>query len=222
MIENPIITGFNPDPSICGVGDDYYTATLTFEWFPGVQIHHSRDLANWRLVGRAHGRRARLEMRGCRNSAGIRAPCLTHAGGKFWLLCTNVHHHGSAIVVDTPSYLVSVDRIEGPWTDPVFLNASGFDPSLFHDDDGRKYMVQLQMGETCLCFQPSNYKQAAGLIACYDRFHYHYFRITSWKPRYLAAGCPRTAIPPALSGGLPGSVGSIRVGGLRLFRLSTA
>jgi xylan 1,4-beta-xylosidase len=50
---NPILTGFNPDPSICRVGDDYYIATSTFEWFPGVQIHHSRDLANWRLLGRA-------------------------------------------------------------------------------------------------------------------------------------------------------------------------
>ncbi|MBU2886702.1 family 43 glycosylhydrolase [Gilvimarinus agarilyticus] len=50
MIINPIIKGFNPDPSICRVDDDYYIATSTFEWFPGVQIHHSRDLANWTLV----------------------------------------------------------------------------------------------------------------------------------------------------------------------------
>ena len=52
MIINPILPGFNPDPSICRVGDDYYIATSTFEWFPGVQIHHSRDLANWELVAR--------------------------------------------------------------------------------------------------------------------------------------------------------------------------
>jgi hypothetical protein len=39
MISNPILRGFNPDPSILRVGDDYYIATSTFEWFPGVQIH---------------------------------------------------------------------------------------------------------------------------------------------------------------------------------------
>jgi xylan 1,4-beta-xylosidase len=147
MIHNPILTGFNPDPSICRVGDDYYIATSTFEWFPGVQIHHSRDLANWHLLGRPLDRVSQLDMRGCQNSAGIWAPCLTHADGKFWLLYTNVHHHGPGIVMDTPNYLVTAERIEGPWSEPVFLNASGFDPSLFHDDDGRKYVVQMQMGE---------------------------------------------------------------------------
>ena len=49
-IVNPILPGFNPDPSICRVGEDYYIATSTFEWYPGVQIHHSRDLTSWRLV----------------------------------------------------------------------------------------------------------------------------------------------------------------------------
>ena len=146
-IQNPILTGFNPDPSICRVGDDYYIATSTFEWFPGVQIHHSRDLVNWRLLGRALDRVSQLDMRGCQNSGGIWAPCLTHADGKFWLLYTNVHHHMAGIVMDTPNYLVTADRIEGPWSEPVFLNASGFDPSLFHEDDGRKYIVQMQMGE---------------------------------------------------------------------------
>jgi beta-xylosidase len=50
-IRNPILPGFNPDPSICHVGDDYYIATSTFEWVPGVQIHHSRDLVNWGSSG---------------------------------------------------------------------------------------------------------------------------------------------------------------------------
>ena len=146
-IHNPVLTGFNPDPSICRVGDDYYIATSTFEWFPGVQIHHSRDLAHWRLLGRALDRVSQLDLRGCQNSGGIWAPCLTHADGKFWLLYTNVHHHMSGVVMDTPNYLVTAERIEGPWSEPVFLNASGFDPSLFHDADGRKYVVQMQMGE---------------------------------------------------------------------------
>jgi hypothetical protein len=66
-IRNPILPGFNPDPSIVRVGDDYYIATSTFEWFPGVQIHHSRDLVHWRLLTRPLNRASQLnvpELRG--------------------------------------------------------------------------------------------------------------------------------------------------------------
>ena len=141
-VTNPILPGFNPDPSICRVGADYYIATSTFEWYPGVQIHHSTDLANWRLITRPLDRATQLDMRGEPDSAGIWAPCLTHADGLFWLVYTDMkRHHGS--FKDGRNYLVTAPAITGPWSDPVFLNASGFDPSLFHDDDGRKYIVQM-------------------------------------------------------------------------------
>ncbi|MFM1904197.1 MAG: hypothetical protein RLZZ440_2097, partial [Planctomycetota bacterium] len=64
MIRNPILPGFNPDPCICRAGDDYYIATSTFEWFPGVQIHHSRDLVHWRLLTHALREPRLLDMRG--------------------------------------------------------------------------------------------------------------------------------------------------------------
>lgn len=148
MIQNPVLTGFHPDPSICRVGEDYYLATSTFEWWPGVRLHHSRDLGNWRHLAYALDRVSQLDMRGCQNSGGIWAPCLTHSDGQFWLLYTNVRHHGAGIVHDTPNYLVTAEHPEGPWSEPIYLNSSGFDPSLFHDDDdGRKYIVQMQTGE---------------------------------------------------------------------------
>jgi hypothetical protein len=78
MIRNPILPGFNPDPSICRAGEDYYIATSTFEWYPGVQIHHSRDLVNWTLVSRPLDRGTLLDMRGNPDSCGIWAPCLSH------------------------------------------------------------------------------------------------------------------------------------------------
>jgi xylan 1,4-beta-xylosidase len=79
-IRNPILRGFDPDPSICRVGEDYYIAMSTFEWRPGVQIHHSRDLVNWRLVRRPLDRAAQLDMRGNPDSCGVWAPCLSHSG----------------------------------------------------------------------------------------------------------------------------------------------
>lgn len=141
-IQNPILPGFNPDPSICRVGDDYYIATSTFEWFPGVQIHHSRDLVNWRLVTRPLTRASQLDMRGNPDSCGIWAPCLTYADGQFWLIYTDVKRK-DGLFKDTPNYLVTAPSIEGPWSDPVYMNASGFDPSLFHDEDGRKWFVNM-------------------------------------------------------------------------------
>src|SRR2546425_3718977 len=89
-IRNPILPGFNPDPSIVRVGDDYYIATSTFEWFPGVQIHHSRDLVHWRLFTRPLNRARPLNMLGDPGFCGIWAPRLTHADGLFLLIFTDV------------------------------------------------------------------------------------------------------------------------------------
>jgi xylan 1,4-beta-xylosidase len=150
-IRNPILPGFNPDPSIVRVGDDYYVATSTFEWFPGVQIHHSRDLVNWRLLTRPLRRASQLNMLGEADSCGVWAPCLTHAEGRFWLIYTDVKRFGrssmagasGASLRDFHNYLVTSPTIDGDWSDPVYLNSSGFDPSLFHDDDGRKYLLNM-------------------------------------------------------------------------------
>ncbi|KAI1101259.1 glycoside hydrolase family 43 protein [Jackrogersella minutella] len=142
LIRNPILPGFNPDPSILRVGGDYYIATSTFEWYPGVQIHHSRDLANWELVMRPLNRKSQLDMRGDPDSCGVWAPCLTHDGDKFWLVYTDVKRKDGSLK-DTHNYIINAPSIEGPWSDPVYANSSGFDPSLFHDDDGKKWFVNM-------------------------------------------------------------------------------
>jgi len=143
MITNPILPGFNPDPSFCRVGEDYYVATSTFEWYPGVQIHHSRDLVNWQLVSRPLNRAALLDMRGNPDSGGIWAPCLSHADGRFWLVYTDMKRLDGAFK-DSHNYITCCETIDGDWSDPWYINSSGFDPSLFHDDDGRKWFVNQQ------------------------------------------------------------------------------
>jgi xylan 1,4-beta-xylosidase len=150
-IRNPILPGFNPDPSIVRVGDDYYIATSTFEWFPGVQIHHSRDLVHWRLLTRPLRRASQLNLLGDPDSCGVWAPCLSYSDGLFWLIYTDVKRYGrttvggagGASLRDFHNYLVTSPRIDGDWSDPVYLNSSGFDPSLFHDEDGRKYLMNM-------------------------------------------------------------------------------
>ena len=141
-IVNPILPGFNADPSICRVGADYYIATSTFEWYPGVQVHHSTDLVNWTLVTRPLNRAAQLDMRGNPDSCGVWAPCLSHADGLFWLVYTDVKRLDGNFK-DAHNYIVTAPSIEGPWSDPAYVNSSGFDPSLFHDGDGRKWFVNM-------------------------------------------------------------------------------
>lgn len=148
---NPILRGFNPDPSIVRVGEDYYIATSTFEWYPGVQIHHSRDLVNWTLVARPLNRAAQLDMRGNPDGCGVWAPDLSYHDGRFHLIFTDVKRYGrttvdgakGASLRDFHNYWVSCDRIDGEWSDAVHLNSSGFDPALFHDDDGRSWLLNM-------------------------------------------------------------------------------
>lgn len=142
LIQNPVLTGFNADPSICRHGDDFYIACSTFDWFPGVQIAHSRDLVNWRVVSRPLSHLSQLDLRGNQNSGGVWAPCLSWADGHFTLIYTDVKRWTGPFK-DTHNYLVTCDTIDGNWSDPVYLNSSGFDPSLFHDTDGRKWLVNM-------------------------------------------------------------------------------
>lgn len=141
-IDNPILKGFNPDPSICRVGDDYFIATSTFEWFPGVQIHHSKDLKNWKLIARPLNRKSQLNMRGVPDSCGVWAPCLSYSKGIFYLVYTNVKSF-DGVWKDTPNYLVTTNDIYGEWSDPIYLSSSGFDGSLFHDDDDKIWFVSM-------------------------------------------------------------------------------
>jgi len=148
---NPVLRGFNPDPSIVRVGEDYFVATSTFEWYPGVQIHRSRDLASWTLAARPLTRASQLDMRGTPDSCGVWAPDLSHADGRFHLIYTDVKRYGRTTVTgasgaslrDFHNFWVSCDRIDGDWSDPVYLGSSGFDPALFHDDDGTSWLLAM-------------------------------------------------------------------------------
>ena len=142
-ITNPILPGFHPDPSICRVGETFYIATSTFEWYPGVRIYASEDLANWRCVAMPLDRAELLDMRGNPDSGGIWAPCLSHDGEAFWLVYTDVKRLDGNFK-DAHNYITRCETIDGRWSDPWYVNSSGFDPSLFHDEDGRKWFVNMR------------------------------------------------------------------------------
>lgn len=145
MIQNPILKGFCPDPSIIRVGKDYYIATSTFEWWPGVRIFHSRDLQHWEQIPSPLTRTSQLNLQGDPCSGGVWAPCLTYDGSRFYLLFTDVKTKKGRFY-NTHNYLVYTDDIYGQWSEPVYLNSIGFDPSLFHDTDGKKYLINMING----------------------------------------------------------------------------
>ncbi len=130
---NPILPGFQPDPSIVKVGRDFYLVTSTFSWFPGLPIYHSTDLMNWRLVGHAIDRADQLRFDGIGTNRGLFAPAIEHHGGKFWIVNTCIECGGN--------FVITADRAEGPWSDPVFLDFGGIDPSLHFTRDGRVFIV---------------------------------------------------------------------------------
>ncbi|MBP5941866.1 glycoside hydrolase family 43 protein [Streptomyces acidiscabies] len=130
MVAHPVLPGFHPDPSVCRVGDDYYLACSSFEYFPGVPLFHSRDLRNWTRIGNALDRPTQLRLPlDSPSSGGIYAPTLRHHDGRFWLIVTNVSGDGNLLVTATDP--------AGPWSEPVLLTGvHGIDPDLAWDGDG--------------------------------------------------------------------------------------
>lgn len=131
---NPIISGFYPDPSICRVGDDYYMVHSSFEYFPGVPIFHSRDLVHWEQIGYCLTRKSQLPLDQIRASGGIFAPTIRFHNGTFYMVTTNVYGGGN--------FYVTAEDPAGPWSEPIWLDQSGIDPSLFFDDDGKVYYTR--------------------------------------------------------------------------------
>jgi xylan 1,4-beta-xylosidase len=141
-VRNPILPGFHPDPSILRVGEDYYIANSTFEWYPGIRLHHSRNLRDWTPIGHALTSPAALPLRGVPNSGGVWAPSLSYHDGRFWLVYAVVYTTGGPFK-DLDIFLVHASSMTGPWSEPAYLGGGGFDPSLFHDDDGRSWLVNM-------------------------------------------------------------------------------
>lgn len=126
MIYNPIIRGFNPDPSICFDGDYYYITTSTFEYFPACPIYRSRDLCDWEFLRFAIDDTRLLDLKGCRNSSGIYAPTIRYNDGRYYLVTTDKNGMGN--------FIIHTDDIaKGRWEGPFHVRHDGIDPSLFFD-----------------------------------------------------------------------------------------
>lgn len=144
-VKNPILTGFNPDPSMIYADGSFYIATSTFEYFPGVQIHKSEDLVNWKVVARPIAA-DKIDMRSVPSSGGVWAPCLSYNDKEklFYLVYSNLTSWNHGPFKDCANFIITTRDVAGEWSEPVYINSSGFDASLFHDDDGKKYFLNVK------------------------------------------------------------------------------
>lgn len=143
FIQNPVLMGFHPDPVMCYINNTFYIANSTFEYYPGIKLSKSTDLANWETVGYPLKHNKHINLIGIRNSCGIWAPCMSHCDGITYLIYTEVRSFIGEN--NCKNYITYTDDIEGDnWSKPIFINSQGFDPSLFHDTDGRKYFVSME------------------------------------------------------------------------------
>ena len=139
---NPVIPGFNPDPSVCRVGDDYYLVTSTFQYFPGVPVYHSKDLIHWEQIGNCLTRESQLRLKDAGCSGGIYAPTIRYYDGTFYMVTTNVTSGGN--------FFVTAKDPAGEWSDPVWLEQGGIDPTLYFEGE-KTYMVSNPNNGIYLC-----------------------------------------------------------------------
>ena len=154
MIRNPILPGFNPDPCICRKGDDYYIVTDRWQKFTDVVLtssvldelaDHCADLKNWELLTHVLTNDTSVDLKKLPSAKGIWAPCLTYCEKEdLFYVVYGVMNSMNARYFDVDNFVITSKNIEGPWSEPVYIHSSGFDASILHDDDGRKYIVSLE------------------------------------------------------------------------------
>lgn len=144
-IQNPIIRGFYPDPSICQAEGKYYVACSSFQYFPGVPIFESGDLINYRQVANALTRTSQVELHQIPSSGGVFAPTLRYHQGTFYMVTNNNTYQ--------KNFYITTKDITGEWSESVFVEQEGIDPSLLFDEDGRVYFTSNgsdQNGKPCI------------------------------------------------------------------------
>ena len=134
---NPVRRGFYPDPSVVRVGSDYYMVNSSFVMVPALPISHSLDLVHWETIGHVLTDPDTARLRGMRGGFGYWAPDISYDRGRFWVTATL---RADRMPMRT-QMITSAPSPEGPWDEPRFLEVDGIDPSIFTDDDGRRYLL---------------------------------------------------------------------------------
>lgn len=186
-IQNPVLPGFYPDPSICRVDSDFYLVNSSFSWFPGIPIFHSRDLVNWKQIGHVLQRPSQLNLDSLGVSEGIFAPTIRYHKGVYYVITTLVGQGGN--------FFVTATHPAGPWSEPVWLpEINGIDPSIFFDDNDSCYIVNNGP-------PPNNTPLYDGHRAIWmQAFNIHTFKLTGKRRIIINGGSNMTQHPVWIEG----------------------
>ena len=132
VFNNPVVKGFYPDPSVCKAGDTYYLVCSTMHYFPGVPIFESKDLINWTQIGHCLTRKSQIMLDKVYSSGGVFAPSIRYNNGRFYMTTTNS--------TTQQNFYVWTDDIHGEWSEPIYIDQDGIDPS-FYFEDGKAYFM---------------------------------------------------------------------------------
>ena len=149
---HPLIPGYHPDPSVCRVGNDYYIVNSSFQYFPGVPIFKSSDMKHWEQIGNVLDRENQLPLKGASSWLGIYAPTIRYNDGTFYMITTNVGNGGN--------FMVTASSPEGPWSDPIWLQQQGIDPSLYFENGKFSFVAEydnIEQALECMRFEPTKY-----------------------------------------------------------------
>ncbi len=144
---NPVINGGYPDPSIVRVDDDFYIVNSSFEYFPALPIHHSKDLVNWKLIGygidRPSQATGKVNLYDVQQQGGIHAPSIRYHNGLFYIVTTNVYTpKDKSKPTEMVNFILTAKNPAGPWSEPnIIEGAPGIDPDIFFDDNGKVWFV---------------------------------------------------------------------------------
>ncbi|NHI15792.1 glycoside hydrolase family 43 protein [Microbacterium excoecariae] len=126
---NPLLPGFNPDPSVVAVDGAYYIVTSTFEYLPGLPVYRSTDFVEWEQIGNVATRPEQLEIAEVPTNLGVWAPTLRFHDGRFFVIVGVPGGRGCIVFTATDP--------AGPWSDGVVIEGlNGIDPDLAWDEDG--------------------------------------------------------------------------------------
>lgn len=191
--QNPIIKGFHPDPSICKDEHSYYLVTSSFEFLPGVPLFKSQDLINWQQIGHCLTRDSQIDLHGTPVSGGIFAPTIRYHQGTFYMITTNI---------TKGNFIVSSKNPEEGFSNPVWLDIDGIDPSLYFEND-KVYVQNVARDASGISFiQQSQIDIHTGKILSGPSFLSkgcggrdaeapHLYKINGWYYLFLAEGGTR-------------------------------
>jgi xylan 1,4-beta-xylosidase len=129
---NPVLKGFYPDPSVCKVQDKYYLVCSSMQYFPGVPLFESVDLIHWKQIGHCLTRKSQIQLEKVNSSGGVFAPTIRYHNGRFYMTTTNDTTH--------QNFYVWTEDIYGEWSEPIYIDQGGIDPSLYFEN-GKAYFM---------------------------------------------------------------------------------